>query len=254
MAIQNLLAWIRTGEHGAPIYIGLAFADGGLAAAYLLFGRRPLLLRAALALLLVGMAGVMGQIGDRNLTANPEDYLLWIGAMLLISGLVALPLAGLRWRVWYITHPSDPPQPATSVKQFSLWGLISLTTVVAMVMGLARLLDFPLDAIATVCLIAVFIVVQTFTGLVCLHPRIPVWVTMGLVIASVLLGTFMFAAARIGGNGPYSLFTATAVTAIYQTGVLSVIRLLGFRLRHTTVAPAPKSPSQKTSTTQDIQP
>lgn len=112
--------------------MGAAFCQVSLAAFLLLAVDFGGWIRAALA---VPMYFAAATIASR---ATSEEFVPWLGIMLLDLAIVAAPLLAARlagMRVVLVDHLSDLP-PAS--RQYSILGILALTTFVALLLGIAR--------------------------------------------------------------------------------------------------------------------
>ena len=226
-----VITYLRTSGADWPnspgvVAMGLSFAQTGLAAVLLGLGGGPLWLRAMLAVPLYGLAACVGCHAARH---HAEHLPLWFVIMLVVGAVVAAPLVVARLAGVGIAPAGQRELPAGS-RQFTILGVLALTTIVAMLMGLARRFDFPWHEIGDVALFAL-----ALGGIPWVGATIPLsrfsWPAAALLmsaycpLAGWLLSRTGFPPPDVGG-----LIAMCYVAAAVTIAAAAVFRIAGFRL------------------------
>jgi hypothetical protein len=221
LAIDN---W--TLKSGQPLLsdglVGVGLAYMGIAGFYVALGRQPVLLRILVSTALSVAGGYAAACGE---DLNPR---LWAGVAMFCSFFVAVPGIYAWARSLRIVHP-DHPAPVfwEPRRQFSLWGLLSTVTVLAIVLGVAVRLQFPMAALEMVLVLCGTTTLITYTTAATLLSRLT-WVSpvalAGAALASVALLTFKEVETE---EAAAALFAQTTVTVIF----FGVLRIAGYRIR-----------------------
>jgi hypothetical protein len=147
------IAVLRSGESDWPsrpavVAMGFAFAQTGLVAVLLALGGGLFWTRAALAAPVYCSAACLGCHAARH---TSEHLPVWFLIMLVDGAVVAAPLVVARLAGLGIVRGAGRKSPSGS-RQFTILGVLTLTTIVAILLGLARLFQFPWHEIGSVVL------------------------------------------------------------------------------------------------------
>ena len=120
------------------ILLGLVFGQIMLLSAWIVFVRWNVAVRVLIAISLVFGLSLVGS----QATSVGGKVSQWFAILLVAFSTTAVPMAVVRFLRWQINRDGQT-RPATgmSVWQFSIWGLLSGTTAVAIVLGTARQVD-----------------------------------------------------------------------------------------------------------------
>ena len=205
------------------ITMGLGFGQAGLAAVLITLVRGSLLLRGGIVL---GM-----YVGAAALTSlsTSEEFQQWLTIIFLDIAIVAAPLALARVGGVQIAHWSSEP-PNAGVWQFSLWSLVSLTTLSAALLGIIRWFDIPWGEVGACAVFALALgsipwACTTFTLLR------PVW---GILVGAGLCPLVGWVIGWTGfppENQPVELIVMCLVQGLLTITVAIVFRQAGYRLK-----------------------
>ena len=139
--LLDLIALRELGTHQFPhpaaiAVLGMAWGQIGLAALYLALGRQNVLFRLAITL---GGIGLMVPPLARATIPNAAQ---WLGVLCAYAAVVAVPLAIMRLRRHVMT-PAPVSSEGLGRWQFSLAGMMILTTFIAVLLGVGRHCHFP---------------------------------------------------------------------------------------------------------------
>jgi hypothetical protein len=229
--LQNLV-WLVVLHAGAidwPSYpavvaMGLVFAQVGLAAVLVTWGAGPLHLRALAVVPLMFLSAVLAA------RSTNQNLPLWLGVLLADAAIVAAPLGVARLagvRVARIEEPADGP----GSRQFTIFGLLTLTTLTAVTMGICRLLEFPWNEIGQFALFAV-----ALAGIpwICAATALAVdrWYAVALAggIVCPLAGWLISLTGFPPANQPLELIAMSCVHGAITIAACAVVRVAGYRL------------------------
>jgi hypothetical protein len=142
------------------ILLGLVFGQVMLLSQWLVFSRWNIALRVLIAI--SGVFGLSNVVASATQGANNINY--WFAILLVAFCTATVPTTMVRLSRWQITakgHSRDATR--MTVWQFSIWGLLSGTTAVAIVLGTAKQVEL---AFTTVVDAVTFFVCFALTGLV----------------------------------------------------------------------------------------
>jgi hypothetical protein len=208
----------------AVIGVGLAFGQVGLAALLVVWGQSALVIRSAVALAACLFGGVLAH------RATDGRLPPWLGIMLLDASIVAAPLAVARlWGVFVVRGELTDAATRRS-RQFTIWGLLSLTTLAAVFLGIGRLLDFPWEELGAFVVFALGLgAIPWLCGAATLSPLR--WRTAVLVTAVVAPPTgWLIAQTGFPPNHPLPLVAMCCVQGLVTLAACAVVRVAGYRL------------------------
>lgn len=203
--------------------MGLAFGQVGLAALLLSVGRGPLIVR--------GFTAIGIHIAGCFVASRATDLVFeqWLGVMSLVALLVALTPAIARIAGITIATSDVPPAAARS-RQFTLWGLLSLTTIVAAILGLARVVNFPWESLGRIAGFGTALAAIPWTIVfLTLNRRIP-WSRslLGAAVVSHLAG-WSIAVSQILPHGVSEMIEMCVVQGAVTFAACAIARLAGYR-------------------------
>lgn len=227
LVVRRSLDW-HAGPVPLPlILVGTGLAYMGLAALYLALGRQNVLLRVLAATGLSVAGGLIAATGEG--LREPEQFQIWAGFGLFNAFCVSVPAIYAWARGLRVTHDEHPPlvfwQPK---RQFSLWGMLSAMTVLAVVLGVAVRLQFPIDRMATVMALCTVTALITYVVAGTLLNRMTLGTCATASAIAVIIS--LFPLALVGINSEMGL-VGTASQAGVTFLVCYVLRTAGYYLR-----------------------
>lgn len=229
--LQNLvwLVVLRTSGSDWPsvpavIAMGLVFAQVGLAAVLVVWGSGPLLLRSLAAIPLIFFAAILAA------RSTNENLPVWSSVLLAIVAIVAAPLAVARLAGVRIV-PDDEPLYAAGSRQFTIFGLLTLTTLVAVILGVCRLLRFPWDEIGQVALFALALGgIPWICSPTALAADRWYWVVVPAPVVCPLAGWLISLTGFPPEEHKLALIAMASVQGALTIGACAVVRVAGYRL------------------------
>src|SRR6185503_1693601 len=82
-------------------------------------------------------------------TVTGDGISRWLAVMLFVLGVISAPLVIARLAGVAIVSTVDSP-PKRGSRQYTIWGLLVLTTIVAVLLGIGRQLKFPWNELGQV--------------------------------------------------------------------------------------------------------
>jgi hypothetical protein len=208
------------------VIIGIGLGYAGLAGVYLALGRQRVVFRILISTGIALAGGAIGAAGEGH------DYQNWCGVMLFGAFAIAVPLIYLWARGLRITHPDHPPIVYWKPRaQFSLWGMLSLTTCLAVLLAVAMRLQFPIFALYAVVVICSCAGGLAYVSTGTLLSNVsPAWPLLAIPAGTVVSA---FALSSIGGGGtPLApAFAAAIAAAVVNTATMLILRIAGYRLQ-----------------------
>jgi hypothetical protein len=204
--------------------LGIAFAEISLAAALLVWGTRYLLARGLVALLMYGGAGYMAAVA-----VNSPGLKTWMATMLVVWAIIAIPLAIARLAGVVVLRAGESDAPRGS-RQFTILGLLSLTTLVAGALGIAQRLQFPWGELGGIALFTLALGAIAWTLLPLLLSRIPL---LGSILAAGVICPLMGVAMAHTGFPPEEPVELTAMCLVMGAVIVAAcaaVRVAGYRL------------------------
>jgi hypothetical protein len=223
-----LLAMLQAAKSEWPswtnlVAIGLSFAQLGAASALLVFGPGGILSRGTFAM---GLTLAAGLLGARGTGIDPAP---WLGYMFIDMFIAAAPLMVLRLLAVQLVCTGQTPLPLAAVRQFSIWSILSITTLIAATLGIARFLHFPASSLLQAALFVSEDNVITWHAVLLILSPIPRrWLLTGLLVWPLvgLITAFSgFAPSEIGLMVRLCIVQGAATMAI-----CGIVRLAGYRL------------------------
>lgn len=208
----------------AVVAMGLAFSQVTVAAVLALWWVRWLLARGVLVVLNVALAGYLAA------RCTNDDVSNWIGIMGFTAGLVAAPLAIFRLagvRLVATAHPEPLPAGA---RQFTIWGLLSLTTIVAVALGVARFMAFPWEEIGQIGLFVLALGTIPWVASTLALSRWPAVNTIAITAVVCPLVGWGMSFTGFPPDHPRELIAMTCVQGILTLGICSAVRAAGFHV------------------------
>ena len=208
----------------AIIAMGIAFAQIGLAAVLLVLCAHALVLRGLFVFLLYVGAAFLAYRSVRG-----DGMSGWLTIMLMCLAITAAPLVIARLAGVAIV-PAPPAAPARGSRQYTIWGLLVLTTLVAVLLGIGRQLRFPWGELGDIALFSV-----TIAAIPCLLAplalsKVP-WPATLIAAATLCPAAGILIA--LSGFPPYQPLELAAMASIQGTVILAaclVARIAGYRL------------------------
>lgn len=223
-----LLAMRLSGEDWPQITsivaLGLAFGQTAVAATYFIFGRLNVVLRSVLLIL---VAGAMGYLGNR--ATGARHFGVWWGVMFGICAPLVVVALLARLRGVRLAHRDDPPGERRW--QMSLWELFSLTTAIALQLGVVQFLQMPPESLVE---IALFCLTINILPLVCLTSTLGLRQWAGWAGGALLFSPLAGVALAYTGFPPPDIEPLAAMTFVQALCLLaagSVLRVSGYRLQ-----------------------
>lgn len=213
----------------AAVILGTALGQLAIAAAWLAWGRLLIALRGAL--LLVVMLGWLFPVA--NCMGSSDQRRAWWGGILLVHALsVAICLIAVRLTGTRLSIEGEAETPVSRIKpwQFSVGGILTLTTFLAMLLGVGRHLDFPWEEFGSATSFCVGTALAAASSVYLAFRLRTVWLALALPLL------------LCGGVG-YSLTFILHFNALIGMGLLhgvvisisaGVLRVAGYQLASTT--------------------
>ena len=266
-----MLAVLSPNHFGGPVeyiviglLLGTMFGQTTLAATWTALGPFHLVWRLPLSLAWLATMGAA--FGFNVVFSGPPDTGFAVVLTLALFGqwvFVQLPLWGLR--LWYgveLGHWADPPRESPATRQFGIRQLMVLTAIVAVLLGIGRLVVMEVAAnkelfgnVTDILIIAFLAVASVITTLpLVLGLLIPRWSILATAFAIGFLSAFTWVemdllrvlTAFAPGGGPH--FGHILSINVFQAGwiilVLGIERIFGYALR----IPTPLGDANRTLT------
>ncbi|NQU26295.1 MAG: hypothetical protein HQ567_33845 [Candidatus Nealsonbacteria bacterium] len=242
------------------IFLGVLLAQLGLLNVWAVLGSQRLLVRWTSALLvgwfLYGSI-ILGTAISSGIPNGGLEIPLRMAALLPgVFICVQLPLWGLKAITGgRLVLSDDERVPATELRQFGLQQMLTVTTGVALTLGLARLglpeLDalpdqawFALSLTCGFCFVGALLTVLPCVCAIFLPRNLDSGVAIGVAYAFTLaILVILVIGITSGGNVPSEAFVALFAFAFglmgTQLGILSMLRMRGYRLQRVSRKPSP---------------
>lgn len=231
------LVWLRDSPvwpDGASVAaLGLALGQIALLAAHLAWGRWNILIRVVL----LAAAVLFWSYPVAGFTGSSAE--MWVSLFLLYAAMVAAPAAAARMfgvQLAVILADGTPAAAGSDAKhwQFSLWGIFSAMTAVAVLLGLRPWLgSFRGDVLEVV----VFAAVAATTAHVALWPVAccrNVFLAAAIVVPFCAGAGLLLPLTRVPPPDYAALAAVTAVEGAAVAVSMIVVRIAGFQLRRVT--------------------
>jgi len=207
----------------AIVAMGIGFAQVGLAAILLVLGSRRLITR--------GIAAVILHFGAAFLAfraVNASGFVRWLVIMLMIIGIISAPLIIARLAGLVITSTDAPPGRGS--RQYTIWGLLVLTTIVAVLLGVGHLF-FPWKELGQIALFSTAMaLIPCVLGPLALS-KIP-W-PVSLIAGAALCpaaGALLTLTGFPPPQQPIQLATMCSIQGAVTIAACAVVRIAGYRL------------------------
>ncbi len=209
----------------AIIAMGFAFAEIGLAAVLLVMSVARLAIRGVIAFTLyLGAAFLAFRSvrGDGGMSG-------WLAIMLMCLGVIVAPLVIARLAGIAIVLGSDAGSGRRS-RQYTTWGLLVLTTLVAVLLGIGRQLQFPWEERGEIGLFSVAIaVIPCVLGPLSLSKLPwPAALIAGATLCPVTGAVLAFT--DFPPRQPLELAGMCSVQGLVIVASCAVVRIAGYRL------------------------
>lgn len=220
-------AGLQWNDYEMFVWRGYASAQVAVAGAYLAWGRWNMAIRA-----IVLVAAVLAScVISTALIAYPPR--IFLAVYLLTAVATAVPLYVLRLAGLHLTHPDDPS--AKLRRQYTLWDAFSLTTTVAILLGVMRWVDLPRNGIWEIVVLAA---TGSSKGVICVI--IPLmfqaqWRAAMIAVVATLTAIWI--------TSPFWPMTATMTHCIVVLATVWLLRLTGYRLVRSTSISTCDSPA-----------
>jgi hypothetical protein len=208
----------------AIIAMGIAFAQIGLGSVLLVLGAGRLIVRGLITIVLYFGAAFLA---FRAVSAAGMGS--WLATMLVGMTMISAPLAIARLAGAVIVAHTGP-SPARGSRQYTIWGLLVLTTFAAVLLGIGRQLRFPWEELGQIALFSVAIAAIPCILAPLALCRVP-WPAS--LIAAVTLCPATGAVLAFTGfppNQPLELAVMCGVQGAVIIAACAVVRLAGYRL------------------------
>lgn len=207
------------------VAMALVYGQTGVAIALVSWLAEYSLLRGALFLLSLALAGLLAA------TAGNQNFGNWLGLISLISAVVAVPLVGVRLAGGSLRGTNSPPSGGRSQLQFTIWGLISLTTLVATGLGVARFIDFPWLEFGAAGLFSLAVGIVPWVALPLALSRVRAWLPiLATVVVAPLAGWLMARTGFPPETHQRELIAMACLQGVLTLALCWVVRAAGYRL------------------------
>jgi len=231
LALQNVV-WpvvlrmsdARWPEAPAIFSMGLAFAEVGLAVLVFALYAGRILTRATIALVLFSGAAFLAA---RSVESGFQP---WLANMSIIAAAMSAPLIVMRLAGVAIV-PIATAGEVRGSRQFTIWGLLVLTTVAAALLGIGRLVQVPWPRLGEIALFSVAIaVIPCVLGPLALsRSPWPASIVAGVTICPSVGALFTFTGFA-PDNQPLELASMASIQGAVTVGACLVARMADYRL------------------------
>lgn len=238
--LQNHAVWPH------PVIVcgmGLAFGQVALACWWFVWSPRNLSIRVAGGLVGLYLCAHMAALFSDGLASASR----WFALICVYSTLLAIPLAILKRAGYCWTAESAVPERATRLRrfrQFSVGGLLSLTTAVAFLLGARQFWEAPAKHPLT---IATFCLLLAIAGLISLalscraRPSIP-WTLAAILLCPVWALCLSLTHLPPEPVSHLSLAMMLVIQGAATAASITVLRVAGYRLDGQVSAATPACP------------
>ncbi len=204
--------------------LGLGLAQVTLVAAALVWGGWNLALRTVAALAaLFGLAHLVA------LSSSDEQFAVWYGFLLAYLAVLVVVMGGVRYRGYWISLSEERrPRRRLPGWQFSIGGLLSLTTSVALVLAVRQFIDFPFGVLGFALWLLTVISANSLISFFCAFQSPPSAAIAVLLITGPLLGWF-YNIEEFASSQSIKFMILGAVQSLAVAGGVGALRLAGFR-------------------------
>lgn len=232
VAVQNV-AWVvllrSTGwrwPHPAAVFaIGLALASIGMAGLWLALARSPFWQRGLLVLGAVLLGGPVAAHATSGLLMH------WWVATAVYAAITALPLAAARFAGVHLPAENSDAAPDPRTRQFTIRGILVLTTSAAVLLGVGRVLDFPWRQMGETALFGLALgLIPWVVGLGRLRAEKRSRPVLAAVVVCPLAGWLIDLTGFPPPNQIGLLIALTSVQGVLTLGMAEILRLAGQRL------------------------
>ena len=208
----------------AIIAMGIAFAQISLAAIVLVLCASSLAVRGLIALLLYAGSAFLAFRSVRG-----DGIGGWLAIMLMGFGVISAPLVIARLAGMAIL-PDASTAAVRGSRQYTIWGLLVLTTLVAVLLGIGRQLRFPWGELRQIGLFSVAIAIIPCTLAPLALSRVPWPATL---IAGAVLCPAIGAMLSFTDFPPYQPLQLAGMCLVQGAVIVAsclVVRIAGYRL------------------------
>ncbi|MDX1946851.1 MAG: hypothetical protein SFU86_15725 [Pirellulaceae bacterium] len=207
------------------VAMGLVLTQLGVALA-LVWMNGYLLVRGVGFLVNLGLAGLLAAAAMNHHFGN------WLGLVSLFSAVAAIPFVGVRLAGGALLLPEDLPVSRWPKLQFTIWGLISLTTLVAAGLGVARFVEFPWVQLGAAGLFALAAGLVPWIALPLVLSRAHGWLPIvATLIVAPLAGWLMASSGFPPEMHQRELIALSLLHAGLTLALAWVVRIAGYRLK-----------------------
>lgn len=236
-------------EAGGVIGLGLSFSQIALLALWAVWGRSKILFRAVNTLLGVWAVGCLASF---SAAGNLDDLGVWFGVLLFYCCVSLIPfvvgrVVGYELFNQYAASPRNVDRRLTA-NQFTIWGILSLTTAVGIALAVIPSADFPTGKLLEVAGFFTLLAV-TVCGILLLALLLSriVIVILATVVICPAAGTLLSLTKLAPGDGPLELVLMMCVQGVVILSAAIILRTAGYRL-----ARQPKSNEPRASGSSDV--
>ncbi len=211
--------------------IGLAFAQVVLISLWAVWGRFNVIVRSVTALVAVFLTAF---VGSYSTDGHGRETNEWFGVLLLYAALTIVPFTVARMAGFQLNTDNrlklKVESSSLATNQYTVWGLMSLMTAVAIACAVMRFVAFPIgEAVAAAVFFSLLAAVACSTSFSFLHSRV-LWIPIVVAliaypVAGIILGFVDFAP----NHQKVELIFAIVTQGIVTAAAMLMLRSGGFR-------------------------
>jgi hypothetical protein len=233
VALQNI-AWVvllhstdwRWPHLAAVFAIGLALAQIGMAGLWLALARGPLWQRGLIMIAAILLGGPLAALATNGFLVH------WCVVTTIYAAITACPLLAARCLGVHLAVADDGAVSDPRLRQFTIRAILVLTTCVAALLGIGRILDYPWRQIGETAQFGLALgLIPWILGPLSLRTHRRTWPVLAAIVVCPLSGYLIDLTGFPPRNQIALLIGLTTVQGVLTLGMAAVVRLAGQRLQ-----------------------
>lgn len=222
-------------EAGGLIGLGLSFSQIALLALWAVWGRSNVLVRGVNTLLGVWAVSCLASYST---TSDLDDVGYWFGVLLFYCGASLIPFIILRFARYEISsqraastqHADNHAVRRLSANQFTIWGILSLTTAIGVALAVIRFAQFPMGLLLEV--LAFFTLLAVAVCAILLLALFLSRTIIALVATTVIcpIVGFLLSLNGLAPGEPLELVLMMCVLGVVIVSAAIILKSAGYRL------------------------